>query len=70
MDGEAYGNLKYVPDYEAGMAASVDGKHYKLTYKDNLRYLITVRNTPTDGCAGIVALHSSIGLYCKIAMQY
>lgn len=37
---------------ELGMNISEDGKHYKLTYKDDSRYMVTIGKTPSDNRAG------------------
>lgn len=37
---------------ELGMTISDDGKHYKLTYKDDPRYMVTIGKTPSDSRAG------------------
>ena len=37
---------------ELGITISDDGKHYKLTYKDDPRYMVTIGKTPSDNRAG------------------
>ena len=37
---------------ELGITISGDGKHYKLTYKNDPRYMVTIGKTPSDGRAG------------------
>ena len=37
---------------ELGITISDDGKHYKLTYKDDSRYMVTIGKTPSDNRAG------------------
>lgn len=37
---------------ELGITISDDGKHYKLTYKDDPRYMVTIGKTPSDSRAG------------------
>ena len=37
---------------ELGVTISDDGKHYKLTYKDDPRYMVTIGKTPSDNRAG------------------
>lgn len=37
---------------DLGMTISDDGKHYKLTYKDDPRYMVTIGKTPSDSRAG------------------
>lgn len=49
---------------ELGMTISEDGKHYKLTYKDDSRYMVTIGKTPSDNRAG----NNSAALINKIMM--
>ena len=37
---------------DLGMTISDDGKHYKLTYRDDPRYMVTIGKTPSDNRAG------------------
>ncbi len=37
---------------DLGMTISEDGKHYKLKYKDDPRYMVTIAKTPSDSRAG------------------
>ena len=49
---------------ELGMTISDDGKHYKLTYKDDPRYMVTIGKTPSDNRAG----NNNAALINKIMM--
>ena len=35
-----------------GFQITEDGKHYKVTYKDDARYMVTIGKTPSDNRAG------------------
>ncbi|MBZ2061554.1 hypothetical protein K1J01_04025 [Streptococcus sanguinis] len=37
---------------QLGFSVSDDGKHYKLTYFNDKRYIIPMAKTPSDGRAG------------------
>ena len=37
---------------DLGMTISDDGKHYKLTYRDDPRYMVTIGKTPSDNRTG------------------
>ena len=37
---------------DLGMTITDDGKHYKLTYHDDPRYMVTIGKTPSDNRAG------------------
>ena len=37
---------------DLGISISEDGKHYKLTYRDDPRYMVTIGKTPSDNRAG------------------
>lgn len=49
---------------DLGMTISDDGKHYKLTYKDDPRYMVTIGKTPSDSRAG----NNNAALINKIMM--
>ena len=49
---------------ELGMTITDDGKHYKLTYKDDPRYMVTIGKTPSDNRAG----NNNAALINKIMM--
>lgn len=49
---------------ELGITISEDGKHYKLTYNNDLRYMVTVGKTPSDNRAG----NNNAALINKIMM--
>ena len=40
------------PVLDMGFTITEDGKHYKLTYKNDPRYMITIAKTPSDTRAG------------------
>ena len=50
---------------ELGITISEDGKHYKLTYNNDPRYMVTVGKTPSDNRAG----NNNAALINKIMMQ-
>ena len=37
---------------DLGISISEDGKHYKLTYRNDPRYMVTFAKTPSDNRAG------------------
>ena len=49
---------------ELGITISEDGKHYKLTYNNDPRYMVTVGKTPSDNRAG----NNNAALINKIMM--
>lgn len=49
---------------ELGMTITEDGKHYKLTYRDDPRYMVTIGKTPSDNRAG----NNSAALINKVMM--
>ena len=49
---------------DLGMTISDDGKHYKITYKDDPRYMVTIGKTPSDNRAG----NNNAALINKIMM--
>lgn len=49
---------------ELGMTVTEEGKHYKLTYRDDPRYMVTIGKTPSDNRAG----NNSAALINKVMM--